>query len=201
MRRVLFLRHGSHDRLGRILCGRMPGVSLSEAGRAEARAVAEGLARRLAGARGLRLLSSPQPRTRETAAPLVEALAVEAEIRDELDEIAFGDWTGKPFAALEGDPAWNAWNTARGSARPPGGESMAEVQARVGGLLERLAAEEGAPVILVSHGDPIRAALLGVLGLSLDAYDRLVVAPASCSEVELWPGGGRLVSLNERLAG
>ncbi|MGG3815246.1 histidine phosphatase family protein, partial [Methylorubrum rhodesianum] len=73
--------------------------------------------------------------------------------------------------------------------------------ARVGGLLERLAAEEGAPVILVSHGDPIRAALLGVLGLSLDAYDRLVVAPASCSEVELWPGGGRLVSLNERLAG
>jgi broad specificity phosphatase PhoE len=201
MRRVLFLRHGSHDRLGRILCGRMPGVSLSEAGRAEARAVAEGLARRLAGARGLHLLSSPQPRTRETAAPLAEALGVEAEIRDELDEIAFGDWTGMPFAALGGDPAWNAWNTARGSARPPGGESMAEVQARVGGLLERLAADEGAPVILVSHGDPICAALLGVLGLSLDAYDRLVVAPASCSEVELWPGGGRLVSLNERLAG
>ncbi|ABY28918.1 histidine phosphatase family protein [Methylorubrum extorquens] len=201
MRRALFLRHGSHDRLERILCGRMPGVSLSEAGRVEARTVAEGLARRLAGERDLRLLSSPQPRTRETAAPLAEALGVEAEIRDELDEIAFGDWTGKPFAELEGDPVWTAWNTQRGSARPPGGESMGAVQARVGGLLDRLAAEEGAPVILVSHCDPIRAALLTVLGLSLDAYDRIVVAPASCSELELWPGGGRVVSLNERLAG
>ena len=201
MRRVLFLRHGHHDRLGRILCGRMPGVSLSETGRAEARAVAEALARRFAGERGLRLLSSPQPRTRETAAPLERALGLTAEIAPDLDEIAYGDWTGKPFAELDGDPAWTAWNTERASARPPGGESMAEVQVRVGGLLDRLAAEEGAPVILVSHGDPIRAALLGLLGLSLDAYDRIVVAPASCSELELWPGGGRVVSINERLAG
>ncbi|MBB2962848.1 histidine phosphatase family protein [Methylobacterium sp. R2-1] len=201
MRRVLFLRHGSHDRLGRILCGRMPGVSLSEAGHVEARAVAEALARRFAGERGLRLLSSPQPRTRETAAPLEKALGLSAEIVPDLDEIAFGDWTGKPFAELEGDPVWTAWNRQRGSACPPGGESMGAVQARVGGLLDRLAAEEGAPVILVSHGDPIRAALLGVLGLPLDAYDRIVVAPASCSELDLWPGGGRVVSINERLAG
>lgn len=200
MRRVLFLRHGSHDRLGRILCGRMPGVSLSEAGRAEARIVAAVLARRFASETVI-LLSSPQPRTRETAAPLAEALGVGAELADELDEIAFGDWTGKPFAELDGDPAWTAWNAQRGSARPPGGESMGAVQARVGGLLDRLAAEEGPPAILVSHGDPIRAALLGVLGLPLDAYDRIVVAPASCSELELWPGGGRVVSINERLAG
>lgn len=204
MRRVLFLRHGSHDRLGRILCGRMPGVSLSEAGRAEAHAVAGALARRFAGELAgatVRLLSSPQPRTRETAAPLAEALGVGAELAEELDEIAFGDWTGKAFSELDGDPAWTAWNTQRGAARPPGGESMAAVQARVAGLLNRLAAEEGPPVILVSHGDPIRAALLGVLGLPLDAYDRIVVAPASCSELELWPGGGRVVSINERLAG
>ena len=200
MRRVLFLRHGHHDRLGRILCGRMPGVSLSEAGHAEARAVAAALVRRFAGETVI-LLSSPQPRTRETAAPLAEALGVGAEVADELDEIAFGDWTGKAFADLDGDPAWTAWNAQRGSARPPGGESMAEVQARVGGLLDRLASEEGSPVVVVSHGDPIRAALLGVLGLPLDAYDRIVVAPASCSEVELWPGGGRVASINERLAG
>lgn len=200
MRRVLFLRHGHHDRLGRILCGRMPGVSLSETGRAEARAVAAALARRFAG-EAVILLSSPQPRARETAAPLAEALGVADAVADELDEVAFGDWTGKPFAECEADPAWAAWNTERASACPPGGESMAEVQGRVGGLLDRLAVEEGAPVILVSHGDPIRAALLGVLGLPLDAYDRIVVAPASCSEVELWPGGGRVVSINERLAG
>jgi broad specificity phosphatase PhoE len=52
----------------------------------------------------------------------------------------------------------------------------------------------------VSHADVIRAALLKVLGLGLDAYDRIVVDPASCSELALWPGGGRVVSLNERTA-
>lgn len=201
MRRVVFLRHGSHDRLGRILCGRMPGVSLSESGRAEARALADILARRFAGEGGLRLLSSPQARTRETAAPLADRLGLVIEIAPELDEIAFGDWTGRSFSELAGDPAWDAWNATRASARPPGGESMGEVQARIGRLLDRLAREEGPPVLLVSHGDPIRAALLGLLGLSLDAYDRIVVAPASCSEAELWPGGGRVVSLNERFTG
>ncbi len=41
---VLMVRHASHDRLGRILCGRMPGVELSEQGRAQARSVGERLA-------------------------------------------------------------------------------------------------------------------------------------------------------------
>jgi broad specificity phosphatase PhoE len=76
---------------------------------------------------------------------------------------------------------------------------MAEAQGRIGRVLESLA-EDGAPAILVSHADVIRAALLKVLGLGLDAYDRIVVDTASCSELALWPGGGRVVSLNERTA-
>lgn len=195
MRRVFLVRHGSHDRLGRILCGRMPGVSLSEAGRAEADAVA----RRLAGTGAATLLASPRERTAETASPIAAALGLAAETEPGLDEIAFGAWTGRAFDDLAAEPAWSLWNTARATARPPGGESMAEAQARVGRVLDRFA-EDGAPAVLVSHGDVIRAALLKVLGLGLDAYDRIVVDPASCSELALWPGGGRVVSLNERTA-
>jgi broad specificity phosphatase PhoE len=76
---------------------------------------------------------------------------------------------------------------------------MAEAQARILRVLGRFT-RDGAPVILVSHGDVIRAALLTILGLGLDAYDRIVVDPATCSELALWPGGGRVVSLNERTA-
>lgn len=195
MRQVFLVRHGSHDRLGRILCGRMPGVCLSETGRAEAQAVAH----RLVGRRAGTLLASPRERTAETAAPIAAALGLEAETEPGLDEIAFGDWTGCPLDGLAADPAWILWNTARATARPPGGESMAEVQARVGRVLDRFR-EDGAPAILVSHGDVIRAALLRILGLGLDAYDRIVVDPASCSELALWPGGGRVVSINERAA-
>ena len=196
MRRLILVRHASHDRLGRILCGRMPGVSLSETGRAEAGA----LARLLAACGAGRLLSSPLARAQETAAPIARSLNLSIETAAELDEIDFGAWTGRAFQDLADHPAWTAWNTARADARPPGGESMGEAQSRVGGLLDRLAGEDGPAAILVSHGDVIRAAILRLLGLSLDAYDSLVVDPASRSEVALWPGGGRLVSLNERCA-
>jgi broad specificity phosphatase PhoE len=73
---------------------------------------------------------------------------------------------------------------------------MAEAQARALGLLERLSGT----CVLVSHGDVIRSVLLGILGLSLDAFDRIAVDPGSLSLVELWPGGGRLLGLNERPA-
>lgn len=195
MRRIILVRHASHDRLGRILCGRMPGVSLSATGRAEA----EALARCLAGSGADTLLTSPRERTAETAAPIAAALGLPAGTEPGLDEIAFGAWTGRTFDALTADPAWTAWNAERATARPPDGESMAEVQARILRVLDRFT-QDGAPVILVSHGDVIRAALLTILGLGLDAYDRIVVDPASCSELALWPGGGRVVSLNERIA-
>jgi broad specificity phosphatase PhoE len=195
MRQVFLVRHGSHDRLGRILCGRMPGVCLSETGRAEAQA----LARRLAGTGAGTLLASPRERTAETAAPIAAALGLAVATEPDLDEIDVGAWTGRGFDALAADPRWAAWNAKRATAHPPGGESMAEVQGRVVRVLDRLA-EDGAPAILVSHGDVIRAALLRILGLGLDAYDRIVVDPASCSELALWPGGGRVVSLNERTA-
>lgn len=195
MRQVFLVRHGSHDRLGRILCGRMPGVSLSDTGRAEARA----LARRLAGGGAGLVLASPRERTVETASPIAAALGLTVETEPGLDEIDVGAWTGRTFDDLAAEPAWTLWNTARATARPPGGESMAEAQGRIGRVLESLA-EDGAPAILVSHADVIRAALLKVLGLGLDAYDRIVVDPASCSELALWPGGGRVVSLNERIA-
>lgn len=226
MRQVFLVRHASHDRLGRILCGRMPGVSLSEQGRAEAEALADALGRRIeseaplltpverqegggapasgenpaAESAAIRVLSSPQTRTQETAAPLAHRLGTQVETADEIDEIEFGAWTGRAFADLDAEPAWATWNAERASAHPPGGESMGEAQARALRLLDRLGCADGPPTILVSHADTIRAALLGVLGLGLDAYDRIVVAPASWSELALWPGGGRIVSINERVS-
>ncbi len=196
MRQVFLVRHTSHDRLGRLLCGRMPGVHLSAQGRAEAEAMAGALVRRVE--TGTLVLSSPQARAQETAAPLAQKLGTMVETSADLDEIDFGAWTGRTFADLEPDAAWTAWNGERATTRPPGGESMGEAQARALRLLDRLGRENNPPAILVSHADTIRAALLGVLGLSLDAYDRLVVAPASWSELALWPGGGRVVSINER---
>ncbi|WP_375408815.1 histidine phosphatase family protein [uncultured Methylobacterium sp.] len=188
MSRVHLVRHASHGRLHKVLCGRMPGVALSEEGRIEAAA----LAARLRHTGVTAVLSSPRERALETAAPIAEALGLGVTVAEELDEIDFGAWTGRSFTELEADPLWTTWNTERAASRPPGGEGMGEAGARALGLLARL---EGTSVA-VSHGDVIRAVVLGILHLSPDAYDRLEVGPASVTTLDLWTGGGRLAALN-----
>jgi probable phosphoglycerate mutase len=191
---IFFVRHGSHDRLNRVLCGRMPGVVLSEGGREEVSAVG----RRLADERISAIYSSPLERTRETAALIAQAAALPVEISEDLLEVDFGAWTGVTFDALRADPGWPAWNEARGVARPPDGESLLDVQARLRRFVE--AARERHPderIIAVSHGDPIKTILADALGMPLDNLDRLEISPASISVLIAGAWGTRVFSVNE----
>ncbi len=191
---VHLVRHAAHGLLGRTLTGRMPGVSLSPEGRAQA----ERLAARLAGEPIRAVLTSPLERARETAEPIAAALGLESRVEPALNEIDFGEWTGRSFDALEDDPAWRRWNAARGLARPPGGETMLAVQARMRDHIDGLRTEHpDGQVALVSHCDVIRATLLLYLGLPVDAYDRIAVDPASVSTVAIGDWGARVLSLNE----
>lgn len=193
----LLVRHASHDLLGRVLAGRKAGLHLSEAGRREAAGVAERLARDTAVA----VHSSPRERARETAQPIAERLGLRVEVHGELDEIDFGDWTGSTFDALESDPCWKAWNTARSETRCPGGETMVEAQARAMRHIEAARFRHStSKVILVSHQDVIKSILAYVLGLSLDCIHRFEVGPASVSAIALGDWGGKVLSVNEAVA-
>jgi probable phosphoglycerate mutase len=99
-----------------------------------------------------------------------------------LDEIDYGDWTGRRFEDLRFDDAWNDWNERRSLCRPPGGESMCEMQGRIVSHIECLCDRyPSGQIILVSHCDVIRAALLHYAGRPLDAYHTFDIAPASVS--------------------
>ncbi|MGH9893296.1 MAG: histidine phosphatase family protein, partial [bacterium] len=52
-------------------------------------------------------------------------------------------------------------------------------------------------IALVTHGDPIKAVVSHFLGQPLDLFNRISIAPASVTVLDL-PAGGwpRLVSLN-----
>ena len=189
------VRHGSHDRLDRVLCGRTEGVGLGEPGRAEAGRTADHLQRE----RPTAVYASPLQRAQETARVIADALGVEVRSDDRLVEIDFGDWNGARFEDLADDPRWTRWNTVRGAARPPGGETMLEVQARTAGFLEdMLERHDGATVCAVSHSDVIKAALAYALGLAIDRYDRFDVDPASISTLHIGDWGMKLVAMNVR---
>lgn len=193
--RMFLLRHASHDRVDHVLCGRMPGVTLGEAGRREA----DWLAAEMAQAGLAALHTSPLERCRQTAAPIAGRAGLEPVAADAITEIDFGTWTGQCFDALRGDVAWQAWNAERDCATTPGGESMAAVQRRAVGHVEHMAASHpGRAVALVSHGDVIKAVLSHYLRLSLREHWRFEVGPGSISELALTPGDGRVVGINRR---
>lgn len=192
---VLLIRHAAHDHIGHMLSGRMPGVSLSEQGRKEA----ELLATNLADMPIARLHTSPVQRARETALAIagrIEGLV--AEDQEALEEIDYGTWTGRPFAELQADPRWMRWNRERGVGMAPCGESMVAVQRRAWRHLEETAARHpDETVAMVTHCDIIRALIVQILALPLDAIHRFDIDPASISRVVIGPWGARVLSLNE----
>lgn len=147
-----------------------------------------------------RIECSPLTRTCQTAQAIADACGLPAPtLVDALLEIDMGEWTGAAFGTLHG-PAWDAWNNRRGTARIPGGETMAEAQARIVGHIDRLARDaDGQVIALVSHSDMIRAGVAHVLGLPLDNLLRFDIAPASVSRAVVGDWGAKLLSLNERM--
>lgn len=190
---LLLVRHATCDHLGRFLAGRMPGIALDADGRDQAARLGHALASESVAA----VYSSPLLRARETAAPIALAHDLPVEIREELTDIDFGEWTGAAFADLAPDPRWRLFNEQRSVAAVPGGEDMARVQARAVAVTMQLAdAHQHQTIVVVSHADVIRSIILHVLGMPLDAILRIEVEPASVTRIALHEGSGRLASLN-----
>lgn len=187
------LRHGEPTSFGRIN-GRLPGIGLTAKGRAEIAAVAA----RLANEKIEAIYASPLQRTRETAEILAERLALPVQYREDVIELDFGEWTGLTADTIRKDERWQLWSNCRSIASIPGGESWRQVQDRtVAALFDLQRTHPAGNVVVVSHGDVIRAALLFALGMPLDFYSRIEVACASLSTIRLDGSGIRVLGIND----
>jgi broad specificity phosphatase PhoE len=195
MTRILLIRHGSTDLLGRVLYGRMPGVHLNDPGREQARAVGEALKSRYTIDA---VVSSPLERAAETAQLIAAPQGLDITMDQNLNEVDCGSWIGKPFPELNESENWRQFNQLRSLTRAPEGESLLEVQARAWKSLEDIQARHrDATVAAITHGDIIRSLLILLLGMPLDHILRLEVAPASVSEILLGGHEPLVRSINE----
>jgi broad specificity phosphatase PhoE len=191
----LLIRHASHDLLGKALAGRAPGIHLNALGQREA----EHLALSLASAGISALYTSPSERARDTAAPVAQRLSLASRVNADIDEIDFGDWTGRSFSDLDGDPGWSMWVEQRSRARPPNGEAFADVQRRATMAMDHLRREHADQTIaLFTHGDVIKAVLAHYLCMSLDDLERFDIAPASVSVIVAVNGWAQVKLVNGR---
>jgi probable phosphoglycerate mutase len=196
---VLLVRHGTTPTTGKILPGRAPGLHLSEAGRAQAEAVAERI-----GALGgperrapVAVYASPLERTTETARPIARRLGLRVRSERGLLECDFGAWTGSALKSLAKKPEWAQVQRCPSGFRFPGGESFLEMQARMSSAMARLvAAHPGETVVAVSHADPIKAAISSAAGTHLDLFQRLTVSPCSVSALAYTEAGPHVLTVN-----
>jgi broad specificity phosphatase PhoE len=193
MTRVFLVRHGHTEAVGKRLSGRLPGFHLDPVGREEAARAAESLTHTPLEA----VYSSPLERAVETARAIAAPHGLELELREALQELDFGEWSGLLIDELRGDEGFQRFNVHRGGNRAPGGEHGVEAQARMVRELSALRDRhpEGS-IAVVGHADPLRAAVAHFVGIPLDLAHRLELAPGSITRLDLWPTGASLHYLN-----
>ncbi|HEV2309296.1 MAG TPA: MSMEG_4193 family putative phosphomutase, partial [Acidimicrobiia bacterium] len=179
---------------GPLLSGRQPGIALSEEGRAQAAALGE----RLAPLPVAAVYASPIERTTETAQAVAGRHQLEVRALDGVLEADYGEWTGQKLSDLAKTDLWKVVQRAPSRASFPGGESLAAMQARMVRALEAVVADHpGELVVVVSHADPIKAAIAHYTGVHLDLFQRIVVAPASVSAFAFSGAGVALLKCND----
>jgi probable phosphoglycerate mutase len=155
---LLLVRHGQSEwNAAGLMQGQTAHVPLTPLGHGQAR----GAARELAGLAPGAMLSSDLRRAVQTAEHCARATGLPFTTTPALREQGYGVLEGRPSRELWDvvdwtDPHWSA----------EGGESLAQLHARVAGFLAGLLARPPAAVVaLVTHGDTIRAAQAVAAGL------------------------------------
>jgi probable phosphomutase (TIGR03848 family) len=192
---IVLVRHATTAATGKRLGGWTPGVHLDEAGTAQAQATAERLAR----ARIAAVYSSPLERTVDTARIVARPHGLKVRIRRGLGEVDYGDWTDRPLGQLRRRKLWPVIQATPSRVTFPGGESIRGAQARAVDATESLASEHpGEVIVCVSHADIIKAVVAHHLGMPLDTFQRLVIAPASITVLALPVGAApMLLAIND----
>ena len=193
MTTFFMVRHAVTEHTGKRLSGWMEGISLNDTGKEQAQL----LATRLADVEFDAIYSSPIARTLETARAIAGPQELRVQTRRNLGEVEYGGWTDRPLRSLMRTKLWSTVQRWPSAARFPEGESLREVQTRSIAEVERIAEDHPkGKVCCVSHGDVIKLVLAHYLGVHIDLYQRIVIAPASVSVFSLGERGPAILSLN-----
>ncbi len=192
---VLFIRHASYDYVkeGR-LAGRLPGIHINALGQREA----DELARRLNHIPIAAIYSSPLERAVDTARAIALCQKLDVQIRGDLGELDCGEWTGKLIKELDKSDGWKILQGRPSEFSMPGGESMTAMQQRMVGAIDAIVKQHPKQVIaIVSHADPLKAAIAHYLGMDLNQFQRIIINPASVTVFFLEGENAALFRLND----
>ncbi len=192
---LLLVRHGENDYVkSKRLAGRTPHVHLNDKGQVQARRQADRLAPWPIAA----VYSSPLERCHETALLLAEPHHLPVLHHPGLLETDYGNWQGEAIDELTKTDLWKVVRATPSFVTFPNGETLRSVQQRTVAALHDIASSHpDQNVIVCSHADPIRAALVYYLGAPLDLFQRLEIALGALSIIRFDVLGPRILRLND----
>jgi broad specificity phosphatase PhoE len=196
MTRFIMIRHGfSVANSEKRFAGHMD-FPLTDIGKKQAEKCAEALKNVKIDA----IYASDLKRAYETAVPVARALGLEIIPHKGLREIYAGDWEGRSFDELceKYSENYKIWREDNGRARCDGGESTAELYARVTGTLAEIAKEhEGETVCIATHATPIRAVNTASRGFEAERMGEVTwTANASISVFEYEAGAFKAIEIS-----
>jgi broad specificity phosphatase PhoE len=131
------------------------------------------------------IYTSPLRRAVQTAKVVAKGTNLPICESEGLNEIAFGDWTGRHFDDLIDDELYRRFIKSPAKTLLPGGETISDVQRRGLSVIQEAAQKmPGGRFLFVSHGDVIRSILSYYMKLPLNEYRRLRVDNGSLSALQ-----------------
>ena len=202
--RLVLIRHAhSQSNASGVLSGRLPNINLSEKGIKQSQQLSE----RLGNFAVAQLRVSPMERCFETISPWLNDVVLknspdfEPIIDPSLNEVDYGDWSGKKLITLARKKEWRTVQESPSRMYFPGGEGIAQMQSRAMSVVHELATlPDSKTAVIVSHGDVIKSIVASALGTHLDEFQRIIIDPASVSVLDYSGIKPRVLLLNDTRA-
>jgi probable phosphoglycerate mutase len=132
------------------------------------------------------VVSSPMARCRHVAAAVAGRLGLPLAVEPQLREIGMGRWEGRRRAEIEVEEpqAYLAFLRDPVANRPPGGERLEALRARIGAAYERqVAAWPGRHLLIVCHAGVSRAVVGHLLGADNERWYRMRIDYAGITRI------------------
>ncbi len=194
MTRVYLARHGEVENHAAGVYNGRTDVGITSRGREQMAAIRE----RLAGVELSVLYSSGLTRTVEGVRIICEGRDLPEKTVPELQERSFGEWEGLTFEGIRdhSPELFAAWQEDVTAVRPPGGESLHDVSARVlNTYLPLVERHRGESILIVAHGGVNRVILAHALKMEIRRIFRVDQAYGCLNIIDYYDDGFAQVKL------
>jgi len=196
MTKLLLVRHAETEWNDSARFQGQTDIPLNERGLAQAAQVARRLQREPLAA----IYSSDLSRALDTARVIAREHKLEVIVSEQLREASFGSWEGMTFdeVRLRFPEEAKGWILDPVMIRPADGETREAILSRVMGALHRIAEDYGdRTVAIVTHGGPIKCAVMHALEASGSAWKKLRIDNATLTTLHAKGEVFEVVTVNE----